>query len=355
VKTYIEVFPTHDAFSVRTTGSPWIGTVGASTGRVIALVSPRKGGGNMEPFNWAQVLRHEYTHTVTLAATDNRIQHWMTEGLAVLEERTPLRWEWIPMLYQAVTKRELFTMDNLTWGFVRPKRPIDRQLAYAQSFWICQYIQETYGHESILKMLEMFRNAGRQEDVFPAVTGKPIDAFYQDFLVWCDKQVAGWGYDKETSAKYEKLRTEAEAAMKTDRPKAIELWEQIVKIRPVDAMPHTRLAGLYLFTKQYDKAIAHLAVLHQVEIRDNRFAKQIARIYVKDNKLGPAAKYALEAIYIDPYDLTAHELLRDIDQAAGNADGLAREQRVIPVLQKWIEDRQREQGLLKDKDAQKPQ
>ena len=68
----------------------------------LALVSPRKGGQNMEPFNWAQVLRHEYTHTVTLAATDNRIQHWMTEGLAVLEEHTPIRWEWVPMLYSAV-------------------------------------------------------------------------------------------------------------------------------------------------------------------------------------------------------------------------------------------------------------
>src|SRR4029453_176630 len=41
VKTMIEVFPGHDAFSVRTTGSPWIGTVGASTGRVIAMVTPR--------------------------------------------------------------------------------------------------------------------------------------------------------------------------------------------------------------------------------------------------------------------------------------------------------------------------
>lgn len=32
VKTFIEIFPSHAAFSVRTTGSPWIGTVGASTG-----------------------------------------------------------------------------------------------------------------------------------------------------------------------------------------------------------------------------------------------------------------------------------------------------------------------------------
>src|SRR4029077_20141795 len=187
VKTYIEVFPTHEAFSVRTTGSPWIGTVGASTGRVIALMSPRKGGSNMEPYNWAQVLRHEYTHTVTLSATDNRIQHWMTEGLAVLEERTPMRWEWVPMLYSAVKKKnkmELFTLNNLTWGFVRPKKPMDRQLAYAESFWVCKYVQETWGHEAILKMLAEFRNAGRMEDVFPKITGKTIPQFEKDFYAW---------------------------------------------------------------------------------------------------------------------------------------------------------------------------
>src|SRR4030095_1724381 len=61
VKTIIEVFPSHDAFSVRTTGSPWIPTVGASTGRVIALTSPADRA--MGTYNWAQVLRHEYTHT----------------------------------------------------------------------------------------------------------------------------------------------------------------------------------------------------------------------------------------------------------------------------------------------------
>src|SRR5688572_29454773 len=191
------------------------------------MVSP--GDKEMGTYNWSQVLRHEYTHTVTLAATDNRIQHWMTEGLAVLEERAPIPWDWVPMLYRAVTKRELFTMENLTWGFVRPKKPSDRQLAYAQSYWICKYIDETHGHPAILKMLEMFKNAGRQEDVFPAVTGKPIDEFYQGFLAWCDKQVAGWGYDKETTENYNKLRDQAEKATAgSDVKKAIQLWEQVV-------------------------------------------------------------------------------------------------------------------------------
>lgn len=342
VKTFIEVFPTHAGFSVRTTGSPWIGTVGASTGRVIALVSPRSGGSNMEPFNWAQVLRHEYTHTVTLAATDNRIQHWMTEGLAVLEERSPMRWEWVPMLYKAVRDKELFTMENLTWGFVRPKKPGDRQLAYAQSYWVCKYVQETYGHESILKMLAMFKDAGRMEDVFPAVTGKPLDAFYKDFLAWCDERVASWGYDEEATKRYEKLREEAEAAGTSDPRKAIGLWERVLFVRPVDAMPHTRLAGLFILTKQYDKAVAHLDVLHKVEVSDNRYARQIALIAKRNADWPTAAKYALEAIYISPYDVRAHELLKEACEHTGDTAGLAREQRVIPVLKEWHAERLRE-------------
>ena len=143
MKTFIEVFPTHDAFSVRTTGSPWIGTVGASTGRVIALVSPRNGQEHAGARSTGRRCCGTNTRTPSRCSmTDNRIPHWFTEGLAVWEEHSPLRWEWVPMLYNAVKKNELFTMDKLTWAFVRPRKPIDRQLAYAQSFWICTYIEE---------------------------------------------------------------------------------------------------------------------------------------------------------------------------------------------------------------------
>ena len=192
VKTIIEVFPTHDAFSVRTTGTPWIGTVGASTGRIIALVTPRKGENTWQAFNWAQVLRHEFTHTVTLAATDNRISHWMTEGLAVCEEHSPLQWAWVPMMYHAVTNNQLFDMDQLTWMFVRPKKPADRQMAYAESFWVCTYIEKTYGHEAILKMLNEFKNGGLQQDVFPKILGRSQDQFFIEFKAWASQQVSRW-------------------------------------------------------------------------------------------------------------------------------------------------------------------
>lgn len=342
-KTLIEVFPSHDAFSVRTTGSPWIPTVGASTGRVIALASPADKA--MGTYNWAAVLRHEYTHTVTLSATDNRIQHWMTEGLAVLEERTPMRWEWVPMLHSAVKKKnglELFTLDGLTWGFVRPKKPVHRQLAYAQSFWVCQYVEETWGHDAILKMLAEFKNAGRMEEVFPKITGKTMSQFETDFFAWCEKQVATWGYDEETSKKVEELTKLAEELVQTKQyAEAIAAWEEIHKLRPVDALPHKRLAGLYLHksVNQPDKGIEHLTALHKVEIKDNRYAKRIARLQRDNGKIEAAQQFALEAVYIDPYDLSAHELLAEIYEKAGNQAGLEREKRVIPVLAKWAAER----------------
>jgi tetratricopeptide (TPR) repeat protein len=343
LKTFIEVFPTHDAFSVRTTGSPWIGTVGASTGRIIALVSPRAGEGTLGTFNFSQVLRHEYTHTVTLGCTDNRIQHWMTEGLAVNEERAPLRWEWVPMLYKAVKENGLFPLDKLTWAFVRPRRPIDRQLAYAESYWICKYVEETYGHDAILRMLDDCRNAMPQEQFFPKETGRSMPQFQSDFFAWCDKQVATWGYDKATSDKYTALREKAESTLKErNYTESAKLWEQIAAIRPVDALPHTRLAGIYLSKEASDpqKAVEQLSILEKVELKDNRYAKRIARLYRDLGKWDDEARYALDAVYTDPYDVSAHELLAGADEKLGNQTGLAREHRVMEILANWKAERE---------------
>ena len=338
VKTKIEVFPTHAAFSVRTTGSPWIGTVGASTGSVIAMVTPRKGDNTLGTYNWAQVLMHEYTHTVTLSATQNRIPHWMTEGLAVVEERAPLQWVWVPLLYQAVSKNELFTMEGLTWGFVRPKRPMDRQLAYAQSAWVCEYIEETYGHAAILKMLEEFRQGRLQDQVFPDVLHTPLATFQTDFFAWCGKKVQNWGYDKETTQKYEALRGEGEKQIKAKKfPEALQTWLKIEKLRPMDPLPKQRLAGLYL-TKQINKpeaAIDYLIAIDAAEIKDNRYSKRIARLCLDAGRLADAEKYATKAVFISPYDETGHELLIETLKKQGNDKAAAAEANHLAALRQW--------------------
>jgi tetratricopeptide (TPR) repeat protein len=337
-KTLIEVFPTHDAFSVRTTGAPWIATVGASTGRVICLAAPRDGAGGA--FNWSRVVRHEFTHTVTLGVTDNRIAHWFTEGLAVWEEHAGLQWEWVPMLQDAVKTKKLFKLENLTWAFVRPQQPNDRQLAYAESYWIVTYIEEKYGHAAILALCDQMRLGHDLNEAFTAAIHEDADKFYDEFFAWCTKQVAGWGYDDPTDAKYKDLVAAADDLIHDQNyTDAAKKWEEIVAIRPMDLLPHERLMGLYLQVKDWNKAIGQLEIIETVELKDNRYTKVLARLYDRAGKLDQACQVALKAVYINPYDMSAHELLAELDKKAGNNAGADRETRVMPILQKWLDNK----------------
>lgn len=194
-KTIIELFPSHDSFAVRITGKPWIHTIGACTGRVIAVDAPRVSAAG-RPFNWARVLRHEFTHTVTLAATHNRIPHWFTEGLAVWSEFKGggvRSWEWCNLLSKALRTGRLFTLESLDWAFVRPKQPDDRTLAYAESEWMVEYLIERHGQDVIGRMLQGFDGGKQQPVVFRDVIGIAPEQFHTEFLAWAVRQVQSWG------------------------------------------------------------------------------------------------------------------------------------------------------------------
>jgi tetratricopeptide (TPR) repeat protein len=345
VTTLIEVFPTHAQFSVRTTGTPWIGTVGASTGRVIAMVAPRDSADTLGSYNWAQVLRHEYAHTVSLSATENRISHWMTEGLAVYAEQTPLQWAWVPLLYSAVTKDQLFTMDRLTWGFVRPKKPTDRVLAYAQSYWMCRYLIDTYGRESMLQLLGAFKRGLDERAAFTEVIARTPEQFHEEFVRWARREVGRWGYDESSTLRYNQLREQGEALIeRRDYPAAVAVWEEIAAIRPMDPLPHQRLAGLYLSAEVNDQAKAkeHLLALHQVETKDNRFAKRLSRLAAEQGDLPEAVRFAREAIWISPYDTAAHQLLLQQAEKAGDTALVETQKRRLSQLERL--DRQQRSG-----------
>jgi tetratricopeptide (TPR) repeat protein len=190
-------------------------------------------------------------------------------------------------------------------------------------------------------MMAEFAKGKSQEEVFPAVLNVDLDSFSKEFFAWTEKQVEGWGYDEKTSKKYEELVEKAEELTKARQYKdAVEIWEAIVKLRPVDQLPHLRLAGLYLApdSKDLEKAKQHLIRLHEVSLKDNRFAKRVARLGLETNDLKLAEKYAMESIYIDPYDLPAHELLLEVAQKTNNQAIIDREKRVIPVLTEWIKE-----------------
>ncbi len=158
--------------------------------------------------------------------------------------------------------------------------------------------------------------------------------FYTEFGHWCEAQVAGWGYDPATSKKYDQLREEGEDLIKRRQYQlALPVWEEIVKLRPVDLLPHKRLAGLYKVCNQPEKAAEQLAILAAVDVQSNLYAKATARTLRDIGKYDEAVKWARRAMYTDPYDADAHQLLEDVDEKVGDAAGADREKKVLVILQ----------------------
>jgi tetratricopeptide (TPR) repeat protein len=191
-RTIVEMFPSQFGFSMRIATRPFVATVGACSGRVIAMTAPRAELA-FGRFNWKSVLRHEFTHTVTLEATENRIPLWFTEGLAQWLEQRPRALPDRQMLTAVLARNRLFTLDDIEWGFMRPQRPDDRGLAYAQGQWMVDFILGRYGKDAITSLLRAFRDGLTQTEAFRRAIGVDAAAFEQEFRRWAADQVAEWG------------------------------------------------------------------------------------------------------------------------------------------------------------------
>ncbi|MEX0935678.1 MAG: tetratricopeptide repeat protein, partial [Gemmatimonadota bacterium] len=129
----IEAFRRSADFSVRTVGMAGLGALGVAFGRVVAMDSPAARG--TEGFHWASTLWHELAHVVHLGLTDHHMPRWLSEGLAVHEERIAggdSGWGYRPSLpfFAAYLSDRLRTPSELSLSFVRPRSPEEVGFAY---------------------------------------------------------------------------------------------------------------------------------------------------------------------------------------------------------------------------------
>jgi hypothetical protein len=145
------------------------------------------------------VLRHEYTHTVTLSMTRNRIPHWLTEAVAVALEDTPRTFETALMLATAWRKGRLFDLDAINWAFIRPEEPDDRAQAYAQGRWMVEYMEKRYGWDAIRSLLNSYAEGISEDTALRRALGVSREEFYAGFLAWAADEVRAWGLDPQPS------------------------------------------------------------------------------------------------------------------------------------------------------------
>ncbi|WP_419948017.1 tetratricopeptide repeat protein [Candidatus Palauibacter sp.] len=171
----VEVYDRHADFSVRTVGLAGIGALGVSFGSVLAMDSPsaRPGG----DFNWGSTLWHEISHAFTLGYTEHRVPRWLSEGLAVLDERHA-REGWgsdpDPGFLAAFAEERLPSLERFNYGFVRPAYPGQVQHSYYMASLLCEMLETSRGFDAILAMLDGYRDGLETPEVVEQALGTTL-------------------------------------------------------------------------------------------------------------------------------------------------------------------------------------
>ncbi len=340
-RTQIDLMPDHATFAVRIAGMPQIHTIAAATGPVIAMEVPRDGAGHQGPYAWARVVQHEYTHTVTLSRTKNRIPHWFTEAAAVYLEKAPRDYSAIQLLSEAFASDQLFDFEKINLAFIRPEKPTDRAQAYAQGHWMYEFLATRWGDKAPLALMDLYAQGKTEAQAFPIAIKMTREEFFDEFKAWAADKLVEWGMapasgepsvrellsaaarhdpdaegaeggaggegdepavenpddtkaiTPELVAKWledhpthpDLLELAVQQALKAARnkptPDMIPLLERYSAARPVDPMPHKLLARLLLdgAGDGPDGAIPHLEYLDAREQYTPAYAAELARRY----------------------------------------------------------------------------
>lgn len=385
----VEIFNTHDMFSGRIVALPDLHTIGASTGRMFAMVSPR-GRGIAKPFNWARVLRHELVHIFNLEQTHFQVTHWLTEGLAVENEGFPMPSSWHRMLGERVARDKLLNLDTIDLGFIRPRSPEEWQLAYCQSLLYVKYMKQMYGADCVGKMLAAYRDdLGTEAALLKVCKVKKAD-FEKGYRAYLDNLVKGFhgkpvekemtlaelkkAHEKEPdnadlaarlAEQYLQKRRNVEARKLVDavlakhkkhprascvkaklkmqageEDEALKLLEAALDAKQPDLRVLETLAEIYTDAKKYAKAAAILEQAQKAQPQESRWLVELASVYAQTGDKAKQIALLKKLVPTDADDLDVRkrlaQMLLDTKQYA-DAEKYAREALEIDVLDKEVQ------------------
>ena len=369
-RVLIEVFSTHEMFSGRTVGLPDLHTIGACTGKVVAMASTHAKGVR-KPFNWGRVIRHELTHIFNLAQTDFLCPHWLTEGLAVRNEEMARPRDWSSILRDRMDSDTLFNLDTVMLGFVRPKSPDEWTLAYCQSQLYVEYMVKTHGEECVGKLLEAYGRGLDTAAALKAAIGVDKAAFEKGYRAYLDDLMKPHRRTKkapdekqltfaELEAEHEKnpddleitarladqyyRRNQASDARKlaeavlAESPghpvasvvkarllsragsddEATDVLEAARKANPDEPKLLLALARYHTDAEDYSAAAAVLEHGREIAPLDGNWLEQLARIYKMTGDNDKLASVLKEVVASDPDELDGRILLANASLKAGN-------------------------------------
>jgi len=288
-------------------------------------------------FAWGSTLWHEIAHTFHMALSNNRVPRWLTEGLAVLEERrarpSPPWAGWgddpgVPFL-AAYRAGRLHPVSRLNDGFVRPAYPEQVAFSYYQASLVCEVLEEQFGADAPVRLLQAYGAGRRTGDAIREVLGVPPDSLDARFDAWFRRRfeaplAALAASDTARAARLLAERSGGEAhtgALRTaagreaagDLAGAATALEQALYVWPYAIGVHERLADLAARLRRFDLAIRERRAVLALDPPDRPEALyRLARDLMARGDLDEARRAVLRALEQAPGFARAQDLLLDI-------------------------------------------
>jgi tetratricopeptide (TPR) repeat protein len=330
----IEVYPNHEDFAVRVLGMPGMGALGVTFVNVVAIDSPsgRKPG----EYHWASTLWHEVSHVFTLAATNQRMPRWFTEGMAVYEE-TATSPEWgdrmSPPVILAIRERKLLPIAQLDRGFVHPAFPEQVIVSYFQAGRVCNFIERKWGFQKLLDMIHAFAAVKTTPEVIREQLGISPEEFDKQFQSWIEAEtkptVEGFEAWKKGLARIAELvKAERHDDVIREAPAVRDLYREFVEAGNL----YEVLADAYLAKGDKARAAAELERYEHAGGRSPAALKQLATLLEGMGRTQEAAETLNRLNDIYPGDEELHRRLGELYLAQGNAVGALRESSALVAM-----------------------
>jgi cellulose synthase operon protein C len=297
----------HSWFSARMVGLPFLGTVAASTGQIVAMVSPGETQvhGN---YAWARTLKHEMTHVFNLQQTNYHIPHWFTEGLAVYNEKIPRPYRWVVLLRRRAAAGTLLNLDNINAGFARAMEGDDCNLAYCQGELYVEYMLTLGAGNVLKKTVAAYAETPSTAAVIQRVFGRSKAKFEHDYAAFVRKQIDAVPVLSEADAR--KLNREASAKLKEKKyDEAAALYARGERLDPANPQWTAGRARVYLAAgrnRDLAQALTHFA---ELEPNDLATREKLAALALEQGDAAAARRWATAALEIQVQRAAAHRLL----------------------------------------------
>jgi tetratricopeptide (TPR) repeat protein len=326
----IEFYRRHEDFSVRTTGLVGVDILGVSFGPVVALDSPS--AGVFGPVNFASTLWHELAHSFHLGLTNSRVPRWFSEGLAVFEERRA-RPGWgfdvTPGFLTAFEAGRLAPASALNQSFLRPSYPEQVVHAYFQGALLMEMIERDHGFETIVRILEGYREGRSTEELLREILGlepAALDAAFEAYVrqrfghaLEALSPAADLGHVGSAEGRYPRLLHEARQAMEAEElERAHDALVEAQSLFPEHAGPdstYPMLAALYLKRGETELAVHQLERSIAIDADDLDAHRRLAELYIANGEAAVAAEIIERTLLIQPFDATLYRTLAEIRES----------------------------------------